>query len=176
MCPILLTNKKGKHLRWTYAKHVFVPSNCWSHWYKSSKSMGSSSESICKPRPATVARGQRRDNVSGRVMTLVVPAAPPSNRLVVAVTANSLCNKLPPSVRAAVVPLTAAAATTTTTTDGRVDGIATAGRLVTTPRGWRDVPRGCRLGWRRYRPGGGAARVRQTFRVLDKRLPSPART
>lgn len=37
--------------------------------------MGSSSESICEPRPATVARGQRRDDVSGRVITLVVPAA-----------------------------------------------------------------------------------------------------
>lgn len=121
--------------------------------------MGSSSESIfCEPRPATVARGQRRDDVSGRAMTLVVPAAPPSNRLVV-VTANSLCNKLPPSVYAAVV-VAVPPAQAATTTDGRVDGIATAGRLVTTPRGWHDVSRGCRLGWRAAVSARGWRRAR----------------
>jgi len=36
--------------------------------------------------------------------------------------------------------------TAAATTDGRVDGIATAGRLVTTLRGWRDVSRECRSG------------------------------
>lgn len=105
--------------------------------------MGSSSESICEPRPVPVTIGQRRDDVSGRViMILVVLAAPPSNRLVV-ITANSLCNKSPPSVQAVVVVVLP---TATATTDGRVDGIATAGRLVTTLRGWRDVSRGCRSG------------------------------
>lgn len=140
--------------------------------------MGSSSESICNPRPVPVTIGQRRDDVSGRViMTLFVPAAPPSNRLVVVITANSLCNKSPPSVQAVVVVLPTAAATT----DGRVDGIATAGRLVTS-RVARRFARvsvgggGTDRSWRWYQPGGGAARTRQTFRVLDKRLPPRART
>lgn len=106
--------------------------------------MGSSSESICEPRPVPVTIGQRRDDVFGRVVrTLVVPAAPPSNRLVVVITANSLCNKSLPSVQAVVVVVLPTAAATT---DGRVDGIATAGRLVTTLRGWRDVSRECRSG------------------------------
>lgn len=102
--------------------------------------MGSSSESIAGPRSAvtprpvtpTMARGQRRDDDgSGRV----TDAASPAGRLVSDAAATApvafVCNK---SAAAA-----AAAAAVVAANGRRVDGIATASRLVAVARGWWDV-------------------------------------
>lgn len=122
----------------TLRKYLYdIPSNCCNHWYKSSRSMGSSSESICEPRPAPVARGQRRKDeddaadVFGRkTPRTCTPDGPLIFGRLTVDAAASFCNKLPPWITRSV----AAAAVT----NERVDGITEAGRLVTS-RGRRDV-------------------------------------
>lgn len=106
--------------------------------------MGSSSESIARPRSpevpnrvtpaAAVARGQRRnddDDVSGRVTGGEANATSSAGRLVSGSAATGavalICNK---SLSAAVAVVAAVVAA-----NGRVDGIATASRLVAVTRG-----------------------------------------
>lgn len=133
-----LTRKQGKTSSYKMNTHDFylfclkrssyVPSNCCSHWYRSSRSMGSSSESIC----ARIV--QRREYWNYEDATTIRRARTPVTSpltascrpvVVVVTAAPSLGNKSSPSFPRS------ATANAPTVHGRRRDGIATAGRLVT---------------------------------------------